>query len=158
VAKFEIFALDVGAGQLAISPVPGRFGTYADDLAALAAWGANLVVSLTSDAEMAQAGADRMANDLAAKGIAWRPWTITDCGVPDPGADWAGLAADTGACLDKGQRVLVHCKGGCGRSGMVVLRLIIAHGESADQALKKLRHIRPCAVETDAQMDWARQG
>ena len=52
-------------------------------------------------------------------------------------------------------RVLIHCKGGCGRSGMVALRLMIEAGEAPDEALARLRSVRPCAVETDAQMRWA---
>ena len=46
--------------------------------------------------------------------------------------------------------------GGCGRSGMAVLRLMIEAGEDAETALARLRTIRPCAIETDAQMAWAR--
>ena len=53
--------------------------------------------------------------------------------------------------------VLVHCFGGCGRSGMLVLRVMIEAGEPAGTALKRLRQVRPCAVETEAQMAWAVQ-
>jgi hypothetical protein len=41
---------------------------------------------------------------------------------------------------------------------MIVLRLMIAAGEHPDLALARLRETRPCAVETDAQMDWALRG
>jgi hypothetical protein len=41
---------------------------------------------------------------------------------------------------------------------MIILRLMIAAGEGPDAALARLRKTRPCAVETDAQMAWARQG
>jgi hypothetical protein len=39
---------------------------------------------------------------------------------------------------------------------MAVLRVMIAAGEDADAALLRLRTVRPCAIETDAQMQWAR--
>ena len=45
-------------------------------------------------------------------------------------------------------RVLIHCMGGCGRSGMAALRLMIEAGEAPGAALERLRAVRPCAVET----------
>ena len=39
---------------------------------------------------------------------------------------------------------------------MVVLRLMVDSGEAAEAALDRLRAARPCAVETDAQMAWAK--
>jgi len=59
--------------------------------------------------------------------------------------------------LQGGGRVLIHCRGGCGRSGMAALRLMIESGEEAGAALSRLRALRPCAVETEAQMAWAQQ-
>jgi len=41
---------------------------------------------------------------------------------------------------------------------MAALRLMVEAGEDANDALLRLRSIRPCAVETDAQMIWAQQG
>ena len=40
---------------------------------------------------------------------------------------------------------------------MAALRLMIEVGEDPDAALKRLRAVRACAVETEAQMIWARQ-
>ena len=58
--------------------------------------------------------------------------------------------------INNGDRILVHCRGGCGRTGMIVLRIMIEFGEDPDEALKRLRKIRPCAVETNSQENWAR--
>ena len=58
--------------------------------------------------------------------------------------------------IDGGGRILIHCRGGCGRTGMIVLRVMIEFGEDPDKALKRLRKIRPCAVETKPQEIWAR--
>lgn len=87
----------------------------------------------------------------------WRHLPVTDFGVPGPdsAAAWPALAAEALAVLAAGGRVLVHCHGGCGRSGMVALRLMIGTGEGAEAALARLRAVRPCAVETGAQMEWA---
>jgi hypothetical protein len=38
---------------------------------------------------------------------------------------------------------------------MAILRLLVEMGEQPEEALQRLRAVRPCAVETDAQFDWA---
>jgi len=52
-------------------------------------------------------------------------------------------------------KVFAHCYGGKGRSGMVLLRLMVERGLDPDQALQDLRRVRPGAVETQAQWLWA---
>ena len=39
---------------------------------------------------------------------------------------------------------------------MIVLRIMIEFGEDPEEALERLRKIRPCAVETKAQENWAK--
>ena len=39
---------------------------------------------------------------------------------------------------------------------MIVLRIMIEFGEDPEEALASLRKIRPCAIETEAQENWAK--
>lgn len=157
---FVIHALNVGGGTLALSPLPGASGAYDADIAHLCDWRPALVISLTTEAEMAVAGAGGLAVDVQSSGARWIGVPVEDFGVPDAlqDEDWAQASAAARAALVGGGRVLVHCKGGCGRSGMAVLRLMIETGEKPLAALKRLRDVRPCALETEAQMDWALRG
>lgn len=156
----EIARLELGGGVLAICPMPGRGGDYAADLAAIRALDPALVVSLAGGQERAAAGAGGLPGDLAGAGIAWAEWPVADFGVPDAAgaADWPALAGRMRGVLAGGGRVLVHCMGGCGRSGMAALRLMVEAGEPPGAALARLRAVRPCAVETGAQQDWAAGG
>ena len=43
------------------------------------------------------------------------------------------------------------------RSGMIALRLMVERGADPDEALKRLRAVRPGAVETDEQRLWAQK-
>ncbi len=153
----EIHALPVGAGALALSPLPGRGGAYAGDLEHLVAWEPALVLSMTTLPEMEAGGAGNLGADLRREGIRWIHLPIEDFGTPPPDTDAAWPEASQAALsvLQGGGRALIHCRGGCGRSGMAMLRLMIEAGETPDAALARLRAIRPCAVETDAQMAWA---
>ncbi len=149
-----IAEINLGAGLLAISPMPGRGGDYAGDLADLLAWHPALVISLTTHAER-EATAPDLPADLARNGTLWRAFPITDYSTPETG--WPALSPLIHEALANGDRVLLHCMGGCGRSGMIVLRLMVEAGEDAGAALIRLRARRPCAVETEAQRLWATQ-
>lgn len=159
-SDFIIHALPVGGGILALAPMPGRSGSYEDDLAHLHDWQPALVISLTTQAEMQTHGAERLGADIQGIGARWAHLPVRDFGVPDPAAAelWPETSTAARAALEGGGRVLAHCMGGCGRSGMALLRLMIESGEAPRKALARLRAVRPCAVETEAQMEWAHQG
>ena len=151
-----IASLPVAGGTLALSPMPGRCGSYSADLADLAAFAPALVITLTPLEELAP-NATTLAADLAQHGLQWLHLPIVDFGTPQGQTArlWPAAAAQTLALLAAENRVLIHCMGGCGRSGMAALRLMVMAGEDPAAALIRLRQARPCAVETDAQQAWA---
>ncbi|WP_297553110.1 dual specificity protein phosphatase family protein [Thermococcus sp.] len=54
----------------------------------------------------------------------------------------------------EGKKVLIHCLGGCGRSGTVAVAwLMYSQHLSLRQALYRVRRLRPCAVETEEQIE-----
>ena len=69
---------------------------------------------------------------------------------------WEPISKNVQQKINDGDKILVHCRGGCGRTGMIVLRIMVEFGEDPDEALERLRKVRPCAVETKAQENWAR--
>jgi ADP-ribosyl-[dinitrogen reductase] hydrolase len=50
--------------------------------------------------------------------------------------------------------LVIHCKGGLGRTGVVAARLLIELGETPNAALARVRAARPGAVETPEQEDY----
>lgn len=154
---FVIFALPVAEGILGIAPMPGRGGHYAEDVAHLNDWKPALVITMTTEAELAGAGAADLGHDIRNSGTRWFHFPVDDLGTPSfsQEADWHAASKPALLALQGGGRVLIHCMGGCGRSGMAALRLMVETGEEAGQALKRLRNVRPCAVETAAQIEWA---
>ncbi|AKS47359.1 Cyclin-dependent kinase inhibitor 3 (CDKN3) [Octadecabacter temperatus] len=156
-SKFAIYPLEVGAGQVALSPIPGRSGAYETDLSAVLHWAPDLVLTMTTQSELDRMGATNFGDDLAAVGIQWRHLPIVDFGAPDNHikAMWGEVSRGSADVLANSGKILIHCFGGCGRSGMVALRLMVEAGEAPDLALKRLRQTRPCAVETEDQQEWA---
>lgn len=154
-SNFELVKLPLGKAHLGLCSLPGLGGHLSHDLDRIADFSPALVVSLTETDEQAQLGVPLLAVPLAARGIAWRDFPIPDYGVPLDSADWCELSRQLQAYLANGRNILVHCRGGCGRSGMIALRLMVEMGEAADTAFVRLRAIRPCAIETKAQLVWA---
>lgn len=134
---FDIYALTVGGGIVGLCPLP------TGEMDRVTAWSPDLVIAMVE--------AHEMPVDLW-DGFLLCHLPVIDYGTPI-GDAWSSIQAQALAVLSKGGRVLVHCKGGCGRSGMAVLRLMLAAGEV--NALTRLRDVRHCAVETDAQLAWA---
>ena len=157
---FVIHALPVLRGILAIAPLPGAGGDYGADMDHLSDWRPSMVLALTQTQEMAVSGAGDLGRSIVALGARWVHVQVPDYGVPDAAAMtvWRKSAPFALAALRGGGRVLIHCRGGCGRSGMAALRLMIDAGEPGSEALARLRAVRACAVETPAQMLWAMQG
>ncbi|MEO9824667.1 MAG: protein-tyrosine phosphatase family protein [Paracoccaceae bacterium] len=157
---FEIFEVTLGAGLLGISPMPGRGGAFEADLSALLRWDPALVLSMPTAQEMAQRGAGGLGDDLRNAGVDWAHLPVPDFGAPasETTAMWQRTSAKAHQIIVDGGRVLAHCHGGCGRSGMVLLRLMAEAGEVPEAALKRLRKSRACAVETDEQFAWAAAG
>lgn len=156
-AGLVIYALRVGGGTLALCRLPGRGGGYRDDLDLIRDWQPGLVVSLTTEAEMHAVGARHLGSDIQSLASRWAHLPVPDFGAPPPEieARWPAVSRSARHALAGGGRVLVHCNGGCGRSGMAVLRLMVECGESRKDALDRLRALRPCAVETEDQLAWA---
>ena len=115
---------------------------------------------MTERAEMDRYGGGDLVALLASASIEWRHLPIRDYGEPQGTSrdDWPKLAARLHEVLDEGGTVLLHCRGGQGRSGMIALRLLVERGEDTSSALARLRSGRPRAVETDAQLAWASAG
>lgn len=156
---FALYPFAALGGQIALCPLPGRGGDLAADLKAISDWGANTVLTLCETPELDRLGLAGLGADVKAMGGQWRHFPIPDFGVPGAaGPVWAEASAALRATLAAGGRVTIHCHGGCGRSGMIAIRLLCDGGSAPEEALRIVRAARPCAVETDAQMIWATGG
>jgi len=53
--------------------------------------------------------------------------------------------------LEKKMGVAVHCTAGLGRTGVVLACHLVTRGMSADNAIARIRRLRPGSIETDEQ-------
>ncbi|MCP5086449.1 MAG: protein phosphatase [Rhodobacteraceae bacterium] len=158
--KFAIYPVELASGTVAISPIPGRSGDFPGDLRTILKWSPSLVLTMTTSAELRAAGATDLPIRLHEVGVGWLHLPIVDFGAPhgETAAFWPTASAKACEVLAGGGRVLAHCWGGHGRSGMAALRLMVESGVAVEDGLERLRKVRPGAVETEMQMRWAREG
>ena len=128
------------------------------DLDAVRAWGATIVVTLIEDHEVDALGVTALAAEVAARGMTWHHLPIRDGCVPTPAfeAAYDSVRDDLHRRLTEGKAVLVHCRGGLGRAGLLSARLLVETGHAPDEAIALVRRVRPGAIETEAQEDYVR--
>jgi rhodanese-related sulfurtransferase len=139
-------------GRLAIAPLPRSD----DDFAAIRTWGADLVLSLVEEDEAERAGAPDLSARFKREAIACLRAPIVDYGNPDEAFEirWADHRDRALGLLAEGGKVLVHCRGGQGRSGTIAAALLIASGMAPADAIAEVRRSRPAAIETEGQEIW----
>lgn len=123
----RVDSLPVGEGLLGLTICPGKSGesvfgaSWARDLeidvAAIREWGADHVVTLTETDEMAALGVDGLGEAVERYGMVWSHVPIPDLGAPDERelTAWAAISPKLHQTLDKGGKVLIHCRGRLGR-------------------------------------------
>lgn len=155
-------------GWIGITFCPGKrdlmasTGTWARDLAidldAISTWGAQVVVTLIEPTELRTLAVLDLGSEVQRRGMAWRHLPIADFSVPNTHfeAQWKTQGQEIRALLRNGANVLVHCKGGLGRAGMIAARLLVELGMPPDEAIREVRRVRSGAIETPAQLSLVR--
>jgi ADP-ribosyl-[dinitrogen reductase] hydrolase len=164
----RIDAVPAGAGEIGITFCPGKRGPGSagfvwrrdleQDLDVVADWGARAVVTLIEDFEFGLLGVPTLGQRIRARGIEWFHWPVVDLRPPDARleAGWSRECPRLLHHLHAGGRIVVHCRGGLGRSGTVCARLLVAMGRTPAQAIECTRRARPGAIETPDQERYVR--
>lgn len=124
------------------------------DLAGVRGWGAVAVVTLMEEHELAKYQVGRLGAAVGAVGMEWHHLPIIDVDVPRGPFEalWVRSGPRLREHLTQGQRILLHCRGGLGRTGTIAARLLAELGMPAQAAVTAVRRARPGTLETGAQV------
>ena len=159
-----------GGGALGLVHCPGRNQVdalgrqwrrdLAGDVAAIATWRPSAVLTLIEAHEFFRLGVPELARALKAAGLEWHHLPIPDLGTPGPEfvQGWKRARHRVLGSLRGGERVLIHCAAGLGRTGMLAAMLLTELGVSPTDAIRRVRAARPGAIETEAQAAFVSSG
>ena len=160
----SVCALPVGRGFIGLTICPGKKGAsiYGDDwdrdlesdIKAIAHWGASAVVTVMTTDELSFLKAGNLGRCVADHNMAWYQIPIRDLQAPNCETleQWDYIKAKIHTRLNLAEKILIHCRGGLGRSGTLAARLLIDEGLAPEEAIERVRIARPGAIETTEQV------
>ncbi|MDJ0657810.1 MAG: cyclin-dependent kinase inhibitor 3 family protein [Xanthomonadales bacterium] len=155
-----------GGGMIGLTFCPGkadlaapsgwRSRDLARDLETIANWQTAALVTLVEKHELELLGVPELGRQTEAAGIRWMHFPIPDMSIPDASFEdqWPEASEFLRKQLNEGRNIVVHCRAGLGRTGLVAARLLIELGEKPLSALIRVREARPGAVQTRQQEEY----
>jgi protein-tyrosine phosphatase len=127
-------------------------------MTALRRAGIDTVVSFLEEEEARQFDLAAEADAAKAAGLRFLSFPIPDRGVPYSAPAALSLIGNLVSALESGDSIVLHCRQGVGRSGLIAAAILVASGLKSDDAIRTVTSARGVAVpETDQQLRWLKQ-
>lgn len=142
-------------GRVALASRPRGGDWLEDELARWHAKGVDVLCCLLEAHELADLDLDAEERLAHAAGLRFESFAIRDQGVPASYEHlrWKLRRFDTH--LEAGRNVVVHCRQGVGRTGLVAACLLILNRVPAEVALQRISAARGVTIpETPEQKEW----
>lgn len=155
-----INTIPVSAGELGLTFCPGKKQPNAMtgswnrditlDIATIKSWGADAIISLLEDFEYEELQVPELPAVYQREFKTWHNLPIQDKNAPDQDwlDNWLSIRELVHTQLNNGEKIMIHCKGGFGRTGTVAAMILMDFGYSATDAIAECRKARELSVET----------
>jgi protein-tyrosine phosphatase len=153
---YDILTLDNGA-QLIFTPCPGtKDATLPASIETLKQAGTEMLLTLMFDEERDKNNAQSLPDICEQQGITWLQLPILDDAAPDKvfETQWEQYKESILQVLQNKGTIAVHCKGGSGRTGLVIGLILLAFGWPAEKVIKEVQLIRPNALKHPVQLEY----
>jgi ADP-ribosyl-[dinitrogen reductase] hydrolase len=158
------------AGEIGLTICPGIGNPYslsgvgaqdrrlAADLDTIRAQNATTLVTFLETDEFHLLRVEDLEAETRKRGMDWVHLPIR--GGDAPGMNFERRWTEAGEALhrelSRGVLIVLHCRGGLGRTGTVAARLLMERGAAAEEAIRQVREARPGAIETAEQENYLR--
>lgn len=166
--RIDVLFVPGTTGEIGMTICPGKKGAslyglpwdrdLGIDLEVVRAWRPDVVITLMELWEFTQLGVRDLGSEVESAGMRWLHLPIPDTKAPDAAFHelWQRNGPEVRAILRRGGRVLLHCRGGLGRTGTLAAQLLVEFGEQPEDAIRAVRRARRGAIETAAQEEYVR--
>lgn len=132
----------------------------AADLETIKSSGAKALVTLMENDELTavQVPLTELSAKTASVALEWHHLPIRDVDVPDERFEdlWTYSGVRLRNLLVEGEKIVIHCLGGLGRTGTVAGRLLVEFGVTPGDAIKATRSARARTIETRKQEEYVK--
>lgn len=161
--RIDSVAVPNTTGRIGLTFCPGKRseglygGTWkrdlVKDLQAIMDWGGKALISLMEDHEFPLLGVADFTNTLNKSPINWYHLPIQDMQPPNERFEslWSTVGPATHELLASGESIVIHCRGGLGRTGLLAARMLVEVGMEPAEAIAEVRAAREHSIETYAQ-------
>jgi protein-tyrosine phosphatase len=144
-------------GQLAVAPRPRGGDWLYTEVLGWSGLRIGTVVSLLEPHEAAELDIQDEAETCGANGLDFLSFPIEDRSTPASYVETLGLISDLDSRLSRGENVLIHCRQGIGRTGIIAAGLLFYRGFDPQTAIQRVSQARGIPVpETKEQLAWLR--
>ena len=155
-----------GGGLIGMTFCPGRqtdglyTGLWQRDLAtdclAIEAWPSAALVTLMQIQEFALLNVEALPQIVMNYHFRWIHAPIPDMQIPDTRFEqqWKTLGPELHELLSAGKNIVLHCRGGLGRTGLMAARMLIERGMLPVDAVATVRAARTHTIETYEQEEF----
>lgn len=142
-------------GKLALASRPRGGDWLEEEMSAWRRAGVHTVLSLLTPEEEHDLDLKREAREAKAQGMKFISLPIPDRQTPNSESEVSAALDRLDTDLAAGKNIVVHCRQGVGRTGLVAACLLVAKGLTPDAAVKTLSVARGTQVpETVEQRRW----
>jgi len=141
-------------GKIGLTILPGRKDNsrlLEADVQTIKADGITHVISLITSEEITRYGVENLMTEYKKAGFTTKSFAINDQGVSTVDetnelVDWIDKN------LEQGAKIMIHCVGGLGRTGLVSACYLVNQGMAAQDAIDEIRSVRSKrAIESESQ-------
>lgn len=128
------------------------------DMQEIQGWAANGVVCLVEPHELKMHKVEELPALVTSAGLWWKHLPIIDHDIPNQEFEniWAVEGERIRHALRIGERVIIHCYAGLGRTGMIAARILVEMGIEPERAIRIIRSENRRRIQTKDQANFVR--